>query len=150
MRARGRAFSGERISSATVLAFCQPPYEKRIGTRAAAKARSVAGRPLGVRAIGGSGGSLGASHSPPRMSAASERILISTSPLSTRLPGLTPRTLTSAMARIAAMARGVGLAPGDPAKRRVCSAKTMETAAMPPPWIIRNDAQPKRKATSGW
>jgi hypothetical protein len=119
-----------------------------MGTIAAANASGVAsGR---IDAIGGSGGSFGASQSPPKISRASERILITTSPLSTRLPGLTPRTFTRAMAAIAAIARGFGLARGDPMKRSVCSAKAIETAAIPPPWIIRNEAQPKRKATRGW
>ena len=118
-----------------------PPRRRRTSPAGASRrARSRGGR----RATG-------ASQRPPRIRTARAAIFSTTSTFSRRLPGFTPAVLTSATMAMAPTAQGLGFA----ARRRrssrsVYCAKVMATAAMPPPWIITSDAQPKRKPTSGW
>ena len=79
-------------------------------------------------------------------SAANFRITIT---LRRREPGFTPTMLIVATTAIEIAAPAAGLKSLWSRRSAYCE-KVMATAPRPPPWIISREAQPKRKATSGW
>ena len=148
--ARGSVRRGSRISSARMLALCQPPYEKRIGTRAAPKASSVAAGRVAV-ASAAAGGSECAQPEPSDDQDGEGADLQDHEHVQQPAARLDADVVDERDEDERERSRAAaGRAVRAPESRRVYCENVIATAARPPPWIMTSEAQPKRKPTTGW